>query len=304
MLKRFYNRPIIVTGSHRSGSTWLGKMLSLTRKIKYVHEPFNKNYPLNSLSPITYWFEYVTDSDSFERKNKFIKYLDEIIGLPYHYFTADLIIPIVKLKPKILKKKIGLIQKRLTKRYLIKDPICIFSADWIAREYRADVVVIIRHPAAFVASIKVKNWNHDFNDFLNQKKLINEVLKPFEDEIQNYATKQHDIIDQGIMLWNLIHYRIKDYQDKHKNWIFVRHEDISEAPIEEFNKLYKKLKIKDFNLVKDEIINHTKLDKGGVYRNSKENIYNWKNRLSEEEISRIKIGTNEISKYFYTDKEW
>ncbi|WP_298236989.1 sulfotransferase [uncultured Algibacter sp.] len=304
MLKRFYNRPIIVTGSHRSGSTWLGKMLSLTDKIKYVHEPFNKNYPLNSLSPIKYWFEYITDSDSFTHKNQFIKYLDAIIGLPYQYFTIDLIKAIVKLKPKMLKNKIRLIQIRLTKRYLIKDPICLFSVDWIARKYHADVVVIIRHPAAFVASIKVKDWNHDFNNFFKQKKLIKEVLKPFESEIQNYANKKHDIIDQGIMMWNLIHYRIKDYQNKHKNWIFIRHEDISVDPIEEFSKLYKNLKIKNFDLIKDEIINHSKSDKGDLYRNSKENISSWKNRLSEEEISRIKIGTKEISKHFYTDNEW
>lgn len=33
--------PILVTGSHRSGTTWLGQMLSLSNEAFVVHEPFN-----------------------------------------------------------------------------------------------------------------------------------------------------------------------------------------------------------------------------------------------------------------------
>ena len=31
--------PILVTGSHRSGSTWVGKMLSVAPHVAYIHEP-------------------------------------------------------------------------------------------------------------------------------------------------------------------------------------------------------------------------------------------------------------------------
>lgn len=33
--------PILVTGSRRSGSTWVGNVLSLAAGTGYVHEPFN-----------------------------------------------------------------------------------------------------------------------------------------------------------------------------------------------------------------------------------------------------------------------
>ena len=39
-------------------------------------------------------------------------------------------------------------------------------------------------------------------------------------------------------------------------------------------------------------------------RNSKENIYNWKNRLSKNEIALIRRKTSEISSLFYPENEW
>ena len=41
-----------------------------------------------------------------------------------------------------------------------------------------------------------------------------------------------------------------------------------------------------------------------LFRNSKKNIYNWKNLLSQNEIELIKIKTSEISALFYSDDEW
>lgn len=34
-------RPILVTGVHRSGTMWAGRMLGLPRGIGYIHEPFD-----------------------------------------------------------------------------------------------------------------------------------------------------------------------------------------------------------------------------------------------------------------------
>lgn len=38
-------------------------------------------------------------------------------------------------------------------------------------------------------------------------------------------------------------------------------------------------------------------------RNSKANIYNFKNRLTKDEIKQIRIGTETVSHVFY-DQEW
>ena len=36
------NRPILVTGTQRSGSTWVGQMIASHPRVVYVWEPFNK----------------------------------------------------------------------------------------------------------------------------------------------------------------------------------------------------------------------------------------------------------------------
>ena len=133
---------------------------------------------------------------------------------------------------------------------------------------------------------------------------MSEVLYPYEKEIRELSESKKDIIEQGILLWNLIHYRIVEYQKDHPDWIFIRHEDLSRRPIEEFSSLYDKLKIKNFDKIQADIGEHVKADKGKLHRNSKENIYSWKTRLTEDEILRIQEGTRKISKYFYSEKEW
>src|SRR5699024_395375 len=41
------NAPVLVTGIHRSGSTFTGKMLSLNKNVGYIQEPFNQYYGLS-----------------------------------------------------------------------------------------------------------------------------------------------------------------------------------------------------------------------------------------------------------------
>src|SRR5690242_1511734 len=54
-------RPILVTGAHRSGSTWVGKMLALAPGIGYIHEPFNPLTPAGMTSaPFDAFFVSVT----------------------------------------------------------------------------------------------------------------------------------------------------------------------------------------------------------------------------------------------------
>ena len=57
-------RPILVTGAHRSGSTWTGKMLALAENAYYLHEPFNVG--LRPDSPFEDWFTYLDPDQDLE----------------------------------------------------------------------------------------------------------------------------------------------------------------------------------------------------------------------------------------------
>jgi LPS sulfotransferase NodH len=52
--------PILVTGSAKSGTTWVGEMLAASGQIGYIREPFNPHRPLGISGIVTpYWHMYV-----------------------------------------------------------------------------------------------------------------------------------------------------------------------------------------------------------------------------------------------------
>ena len=48
-------------------------------------------------------------------------------------------------------------------------------------------------------------------------------------------------MDQAILLWNLIHHQILRFRQERPDWGFLRHEDLSRDPVEEFRALYERL---------------------------------------------------------------
>lgn len=131
------------------------------------------------------------------------------------------------------------IKNIIAKRTAIKNIIALISADWLYETFNLDVVMLIRHPAAFVASLKVKQWNFDFSNLSSQLPLFKPELLKYESAIMEAVENKKDIVDQCIILWNVIHYLILFYQEKYsKEWDFIRHEDLSRRPEYEFKKKY------------------------------------------------------------------
>ncbi|HAT66585.1 MAG TPA: hypothetical protein DCS66_18655 [Flavobacteriaceae bacterium] len=292
---------ILVTGSHRSGSTWLGKVITSSSDYVYVDEPFNigKNH---KCSPFKNQFEYLPGKPmAFQNKAK--KYLNSFNSL-FAKSTFDKLIYIKSRKD--IRKFLSEVKSRITRGYVYKDPLALMSAEWIYKNYGWDIVVLVRHPAAFVASLKVKDWQFYFKYFNEQEELINTHLWAYSETIEEYTNNRPDIVKQGVLLWNILYSMVHYYQEKYKDeWYFIKHEDLSLQPTEEFEKLYNFLKIEMDNLVKDYILETTSSNEETLLkRDSRKNISSWKNRLTQEEIQEIKEGTREVWKYFYTEEDW
>ena len=64
---------ILVTGSNRSGTTWVGKMLCASNELNYIYEPFSDDYnTLKVDTPVKHHFHYVTNNES----QYFKRYID------------------------------------------------------------------------------------------------------------------------------------------------------------------------------------------------------------------------------------
>ena len=302
-------RPILVTGSHRSGTTWVGKMLSKAPSVGYIHEPFNYNHRLGVCSAhFDTWFPYICQ----ENEAHYEKAINKTVHFSYT-FTKGISRVKDYLDPLRIVRDGSLYYwyKLLNYRPLIKDPIALFSAEWLSEKFNMDVVIMIRHPAAFVSSLKMLKWEFPFTHFLNQPLLMRDYLSPFEDEIKRYSVKRYEVIDQAILLWRVIHFMISKYQHNHTDWIFIRHEELSSDPLYHFKELYNKLELSFTPAVSQYIADHSDTGnpgdpkyEGNLKRNSQSNIWNWKKRLSESKIETIKKGVSDISKTFYHDEEW
>jgi hypothetical protein len=287
-------KPILITGAHRSGTTWVGRMIAQSPFVHYIHEPFNIDHSPYKMKP-DYWFQYIT------RENED----------PMYRQIERLITPGPSAKTEGIKQLLNLVKPIPGKqRVLIKDPIAVFSVEWLVQRFNMDVVVMIRHPAAFVDSIRERNWTHDFNHFLKQPLLMKEFPADSREEIIKFTKKEYDIIDQAILLWKLIYYMVGKYQKQYKDWFYIRHEDLSADPMKGFKEIFKYLDLKFSKKIKKVIEEHSSDqlpvngDVHSIKRNSKEIIKKWKKNLTAKEIKKIRDSLHHISREFYPDEDW
>jgi hypothetical protein len=198
-------------------------------------------------------------------------------------------------------------------RRLLKDPIALFSAEWLAETFDMDVVVLIRHPAAFAASLARIGWRFDFRHFLSQPSLMDADLAPFAQEIERAARHPLNIIDEAALLWRCIYATVYRYGNQHPEWMFLRHEDLSAEPERGFQLICQHTGISFAGPVSDELRRNTSTDNPvdappgtthALMRHSKANIGRWREQLAPRDIAVIRASVEDVSSRFYSDSEW
>jgi Sulfotransferase family len=303
--------PILITGSHRSGTGWVGQMLAATPSpaLAYVWEPFSLlARPGICDAPFRHWFTYVCG----ENEAAFKAPIARTLAFRYR--------PGAELRSLRSAKDVGRFvrdwsvtegRRRRRDVPVFKDPIALFSAGWLADTFDMEVLVLIRHPAAFVRSIVRNGWDHPFGDFLAQPLMMRDQLAPFADDIARFAATEQPLMEQAILLWNLIHHQILCFRDERPGWAFLRHEDLSREPVDGFRALYDRLGLTWTDAVLHTVEEHSGVgnphettDAASHKRDSRKAITAWKSRLTPEEVRRIRDGTEAISSAFYADVDW
>ncbi len=304
--------PVLVTGAPRSGTTWVGKMLALSPSLGYIHEPFNNDHNVGRLPqhfPENFFYLHSGNETPYRL------WLDDV--LDYKYYLSRALIKNQGLREKgaHVREWMHFISFRWKrKRPLIKDPLAFFSTPWLSQKFNVRPIVVIRHPAAVISSFKRLNWNITFEHFLNQQQLLTDWLGDHEEEIVQATKQSLSTIQAGILLWKLIYSTVIQYQNRFPEWFYVRHEDLSRDPEQAFHDLFqyisvpytdaviKKLRVYIQGNVRSEVPDGA--NAMYIRINSRENIFNWKKRLSQDEISEIKSQLEPLWRQFYSDEDW
>ena len=126
-------------------------------------------------------------------------------------------------------------------RPLLKDPFAVFSVPWFAEVLGCQVIILVRHPLAFVSSLKRLQWTFDFQDLLSQPLLMRDHLEPFRDQMSAMINNPDDVIAQGSLLWRMVYSVVDGYRSSYPEFMVVRHEDLSRNPEGGFRDLYASL---------------------------------------------------------------
>lgn len=301
--------PILVTGSHRSGTTWVGRMLAADASTAYISEPLNVHHrPGVYRTSVKYWYTYITDENGAD----YLPAFNELLDFKYHTVRETLALrsfkDFLRMGRDFHTFFNGSMQGR---RILIKDPFAVFSTPWFEKQLHCKVVITVRHPGGFVSSLKRLGWNFDFNNFLNQPLFMRDHLEG--DRAAMEAMPSDDLVGQAALLWKIIYRFVHGTRSQFSQFHIVRHEDLSRDPINGYQALYQSLHLDFTERVKDIIQNSsssenpTKLAKNkthSVKLDSRANLDNWKKILSPEEITRVRKITEGVSESFYSDEEW
>lgn len=282
------NKPIVVTGLHRSGSSWVGEVLCYSKEVEYIWEPFSYNYypPLVRQRPPC-WYLYIREGHQLESiwedniraicdfKYELIQHMKYIRGLrdfakvfrDWYCYRE--------------KQKKGAIP-------LLKDPIALFSAPWLERKFGAKIVVTVRHPCAFADSIIRPQWYFDWSNLLNQDELMNDYLADYRAILNGYKSNGCDLVDTAILLWNMMYGFVYANISSGANWHVVLHEDVVERPIVCFQQAFNWLGLKWTKELTERVAKIKKVD-----------TKKWQKNLSVNDTNRILSGTEALRSKFY-----
>ncbi len=306
--------PILVTGAHRSGTTWVGQMLDRSGQVCYIFEPLHPYDPARPSAWLPQQSHPVYPYIGPENAVEFTPMLESLLALRYPVLAQARRTRNGRQMATVWRRWMACQFARLRcLRPLFKDPFALFASEWLAERHRTSVVVMIRHPAAFASSLKRLNWRFDFRHMREQPLLLARYLHPFAAAIDVHCRRQYDIIDQAILLWNAIHHTIHLYQAAHPDWQFIRYEDLAHNPKPGFQKLYAALGLawspRSERAIQASAAesNRTEVDAGDWRfrsRNSRGAALTWVQRLTPAEIRRVRDGVGEVASWFYTDQDW
>ena len=284
-------------------------MLAASPELAYIHEPFN---PLTSpgicAAPFDHGYTYVTEAN----ETLYRPDLERTFAFRYGFREQARTLRGIRDTAKATRDAVLFTRARIRKsRPLIKDPVASFSTEWLAERFGMQVVLVIRHPAAVVSSLVKLGWKPKFGRVLADEQLMSDHLSPFEPEIAALARTEQDLVAHGTLLWRLVYHTALTFRAAHPDWLFVRHEDVSRAPLVEFAALYERLGLHFSSKAAARIEEHSRRGNPveisqphAITADSTANLWNWKRRLPASEIRRIRSSVEDVSHAFYSDEDW
>jgi hypothetical protein len=310
--------PIVVTGMARSGTSWVGKLLEASGELTYINEPLNPDHPPGR-SPgvldasVERHYQYIAEHN----EDGWLAAFDETLHLRYHV-GAELrrnrspydLARMVKYATSFRAGRL------LGRRPLLDDPYALLASEWLAERLGCRVVVVVRDPAAMVASWKKLGWTTDLGELLHQPALMRDWLEPFRTEIEAVAATPGDLVGRVGMLWRQLYLVAAEYERRCPAVRIVRYEDLAADPVPSFAGLYAALGLGFDRRAEAAVVRSTtggtqrkahrwSLSRNGLSKtgfrpmDSRSNLAAWRRQLGADEVARVRTLTAGVADRWY-----
>ena len=267
-------RPVFITGAPRCGSSWVGEVLGNCHTTRYVYEPFNFHWMPALRGKIRHFRYYGGQSEvspllqhvaygSFHGKQSW----KQIARAAYRGYLGA--------------------ASRTATRVLIKDTTASLISGWIAEQFHAQVLIVMRHPCGFASSLESLDWPLNVNALLNQKELMRDHLEPYRGILRR--ARNDKWLTRGA-LWGAIHMVFARQLESHADWRLIRYEALCGDPIGQFETLAQEFGLELGHSTRKRITaicTTDNPDPGSTQRNTSSMPDIWRQRMSPGEIDAV-----------------
>ena len=226
-------RPILVTGAHRWGTGWVGSMIAASPSppVAYLWEPFSVLHrPGICEARFDRWFPYVCE----ENGSAYLAPIADMLAFQYKTMAELRSIRSTKDAARLLRDRRDFRRyDRRGARPLLKDPIAVFSAEWLCDSFGMDAVVLRpgTPPHSPTASCRA---TYDIRSATSSRSRF-DGLRLILDRSMSRSDGSPPMSSRcwikAILLWRIIHHVILTYRDCRPGWMFLRLEDVARDPL-------------------------------------------------------------------------
>lgn len=252
-----FSKWIFVTGAPRSGTSFVGSILSWPLTVDLIYEPTD---PIVGIPGINRRYRYLPPQAPAD--DQLARSLAGLFTYEFSYRSPP---PrpddglFTRYRKRIVGPR-GAVHLWLAKHNpfhtcaVIKDPDGCLLTEYLFTRHHVRPVLCIRHPTAFVASYLSYHFPWDLPEISEQPNLIRDY---FGGDTSLFEVNPEDQLAGTAVLWLALNRVLLDQCSRHPEWILVVHEELCRSPVSTFRQMFERLDLDWSKRVERAIVQRT-----------------------------------------------
>lgn len=258
-----HQKPILVCGLPRSGTTWTSNVLTRSPGTFYIHEPDNEQHYVKALllKQNLHRFPYLRREQNAPLYNSLWKDVFEHRSYA-RIFPEKVEVNLPDLE-RVIRRKCGEVQPSCfecsdesgkhqimdkdvdfppppeNRRLVIKSVHNVLALEWLHDHFGFIPVVVIRHPANIISSYLSLNLPDACRNLFNQSELVGDYFQ----QLSANLSPGTDLVKRMTAQIGAAYFVLEKQAENHPDWMIIRHEDLCANPVDAFHRLYRKLNL-------------------------------------------------------------